>query len=152
MVEKITAGRDRMGNFASKFAELNDDILFGQVWSRTEQLSLHDRSMITMAALMANGSFPQLKSHLTLEYTLELIKDKLLSTSHWTWDDRRLPWRENGPFESNFERWNVAYATTRRHRLNKERMAAFTDAVLAIIMTILVLELEKPKSLTLAGL
>lgn len=36
--------------------------------------------------------------------------------------------------------------------MNKERMAAFTDAVLAIVMTILVLELEKPKSMTLAGL
>jgi len=36
--------------------------------------------------------------------------------------------------------------------LNKERLAAFTDAVLAIIMTILVLELEKPKTVNLAGL
>jgi len=36
--------------------------------------------------------------------------------------------------------------------MNKERMAAFTDAVLAIIMTILVLELEKPATMTLAGL
>lgn len=32
MVEKITAGRDRMGQFAPQFAELNDDVLFGQVW------------------------------------------------------------------------------------------------------------------------
>ena len=36
--------------------------------------------------------------------------------------------------------------------MNKERLAAFTDAVLAIIMTILVLELEKPKTVNLAGL
>ena len=28
--------------------------------------------------------------------------------------------------------------------MNKDRLAAFTDAILAIIMTILVLELEKP--------
>ena len=35
--EKIvqTAGRDQLGDFAPKFAELNDDVLFGQVWSRT---------------------------------------------------------------------------------------------------------------------
>ena len=36
--------------------------------------------------------------------------------------------------------------------MNKERMAAFTDAVLAIIMTILVLELEKPKEMSISGL
>lgn len=31
MAEKVTAGRDILGEFAPKFAELNDDILFGQV-------------------------------------------------------------------------------------------------------------------------
>lgn len=36
--------------------------------------------------------------------------------------------------------------------MNKERLTAFTDAVLAIIMTILVLELEKPKTMTWANL
>ncbi len=33
--EKIvqTAGRTRLGEFAPKFAELNDDVLFGEVWN-----------------------------------------------------------------------------------------------------------------------
>ncbi len=35
--------------------------------------------------------------------------------------------------------------------MKKERVAAFTDAVLAIIMTILVLELEKPTTLTVSA-
>ncbi|MGN1389137.1 MAG: TMEM175 family protein [Bulleidia sp.] len=35
--------------------------------------------------------------------------------------------------------------------MKKERLIAFEDAVLAIIMTILVLELEKPEEFTLAG-
>ena len=31
-----TAGRDQLGEFAPKFAELNDDVLFGEVWSRND--------------------------------------------------------------------------------------------------------------------
>lgn len=52
---KQTAGRDTLGEFAAKFAELNDDVLFGEVWSREEQLSLRDRSVVTVTALMAQG-------------------------------------------------------------------------------------------------
>lgn len=55
--EKIvqTAGRDQLGNFAPKFAELNDDVLFGQVWSRTDKLGLRDRSLVTLTALISQG-------------------------------------------------------------------------------------------------
>ena len=63
IIEKQTAGRENLGNLAPKFAELNDDVLFGEVWSREDKLSLRDRSMITISALMAQGLFPQLKSH-----------------------------------------------------------------------------------------
>ena len=31
MVKKQTAGRDNLGKFAPKFAQLNDDVLFGEV-------------------------------------------------------------------------------------------------------------------------
>lgn len=62
---KVTAGRDNLGDFAPKFAELNDDILFGEVWSREAQLSARDRSMITVTALIASGILDtSLKSHL----------------------------------------------------------------------------------------
>ncbi len=54
-MEKVTAGRDAMNEFAPKFAQLNDDVLFGEVWSREEQLSPRDRSLITVSALMASG-------------------------------------------------------------------------------------------------
>ncbi len=54
-MEKVTAGRDILGEFAPKFAELNDDVLFGQGWSREEQLSARDRSIVTVTALMASG-------------------------------------------------------------------------------------------------
>ena len=65
-MEKQTAGREILGKLAPKFAELNDDILFGEVWSREDKLNLRDRSMITISALMAQGLFPQLKSHFEL--------------------------------------------------------------------------------------
>lgn len=66
MAKKQTAGRDRLGNLAPKFAELNDDVLFGEVWSGETELSARDRSMVTIAALFSAGLYPQLKSHLVL--------------------------------------------------------------------------------------
>lgn len=55
MAVKQTAGRDALGEFDPKFAEINDDVLFGQVWSREDKLSLRDRSLVTVVALMAQG-------------------------------------------------------------------------------------------------
>lgn len=52
---KQTAGRDQLGSFAPKFAELNDDVLFGEVWSRTDRLGLRDRSLVTITALISQG-------------------------------------------------------------------------------------------------
>ena len=52
---KQTAGREQLGDFAPKFAELNDDVLFGEVWSRTDKLGLRDRSMVTITALVSSG-------------------------------------------------------------------------------------------------
>ena len=55
MAVKQTAGRTALGEFAPKFAELNDDVLFGQVWSREDKLSLKERSLITVVALLSQG-------------------------------------------------------------------------------------------------
>ena len=52
---KQTAGRDSLGDFAPKFAELNDDVLFGEVWSRGDKLNLKTRSIITITALISKG-------------------------------------------------------------------------------------------------
>lgn len=65
-MEKQTAGRKQLGEFAPKFAELNDDVLFGQVWSREDKLSLRERSIITVSILMAKGIFDSsLKVHIS---------------------------------------------------------------------------------------
>ncbi|MFN8442577.1 MAG: carboxymuconolactone decarboxylase family protein [Caldilineaceae bacterium] len=65
-MKKQTAGRSTLGDFAPKFAELNDDVLFGEVWSREDKLSLRDRSIVTVTVLMTKGIFDNsLKYHLT---------------------------------------------------------------------------------------
>lgn len=66
MAKKQTAGRDQLGEFAPQFAALNDDVLFGEVWAREDELSPRDRSLITCAALMAQGLFPQLEAHMRI--------------------------------------------------------------------------------------
>ena len=50
-----TAGRDQLGAFAPEFAHLNDDVLFGEVWSRNDLLSLRDRSLVTITSLISQG-------------------------------------------------------------------------------------------------
>lgn len=55
--EKIvqTAGREQLGDFAPEFARINDDVLFGEVWSRNHLLSLRDRSLVTVTSLVSMG-------------------------------------------------------------------------------------------------
>ena len=53
-----------VGDFAPKLAQLTDDVLFGDVWERAE-LSPRDRSLVTVAALIANGNTEQLPGHLS---------------------------------------------------------------------------------------
>ena len=50
-----TAGRQQLGDFAPDFARYNDDILFGEVWSKNDVLPLRERSIVTVSALVASG-------------------------------------------------------------------------------------------------
>ena len=61
--KKPSVAQQLVGDFAPKLAELTDDVLFGDVWERAE-LSKRDRSLITVAALIANGNTEQLTGHL----------------------------------------------------------------------------------------
>ena len=54
-MEKQTAGRDALNDFAPKFAQLNDDVLFGEVWAREDLLSPKMRSIVTVSALIGKG-------------------------------------------------------------------------------------------------
>ncbi|WP_363180996.1 carboxymuconolactone decarboxylase family protein [uncultured Ruminococcus sp.] len=68
-MKKQTAGRDSLGSFAPKFAQLNDDILFGEVWSREDKLSLKIRSVVTLTALISKGITDN-----SLQYHLQTAK------------------------------------------------------------------------------
>lgn len=75
-MKTVTAGRDYLGEFAPKFAELNDDILFGEVWSREKELSARDRSLITVTALLAKGLCDS-----SFEYHLKAAKENGITRS-----------------------------------------------------------------------
>lgn len=65
MSQKVTAGRDNLGELAPQFAALNDDVLFGEVWAREVELSSRDRSLATVSALIGAGILDSsLKAHL----------------------------------------------------------------------------------------
>lgn len=78
MVEKQTAGRDALGEFAPQFAALNDDVLFGEVWSREKEFSPRDRSLITITALISTASFEQLQYHMSKAKENGLTKDEVV--------------------------------------------------------------------------
>lgn len=59
-----TVAQKLVGDFAPKLAELTDNVLFGDVWERAELLK-GDRSLVTVAALIANGNTEQLPGHLS---------------------------------------------------------------------------------------
>ena len=79
-MKKQTAGRDNLGKLAPEFARLNDDVLFGEVWAREDELSPRDRSLITISALFAQGLYPQLKSHIAIGKEHGLTKEEVVET------------------------------------------------------------------------
>lgn len=75
-MKKQTAGKDILGDFAQKFAQLNDDVLFGEVWSREDKLSLRDRSVVTVTTLVAKGILDS-----SLQYHIEKAKENGVSAT-----------------------------------------------------------------------
>jgi 4-carboxymuconolactone decarboxylase len=57
-----TAARQSFGEVAPKLAELSDEVLFGDIWERS-QLSKRDRSLVTCAALVTLGKTEQMSFH-----------------------------------------------------------------------------------------
>ena len=59
------AAQKAFGDVAPKFAQLSDEVLFGDVWERPE-LSKRDRSLIACTALVATGRTEQMAYHFPL--------------------------------------------------------------------------------------
>lgn len=76
MSKEPSAARKMLGDIAPKLAELTDHVLFGDVWERPE-LSKRDRSLATVAALIALNRPEQLRFHLNKALDNGLKKEEL---------------------------------------------------------------------------
>jgi 4-carboxymuconolactone decarboxylase len=75
--KQIGGGRRTIGDFAPKLAELTDDVLFEDVWNRPG-LAARDRSLITVAVLIAGGDADQLGFHLGRAKENDLTESELI--------------------------------------------------------------------------
>lgn len=66
-----------LGDFASTFVDYSEQVLFGDLWRR-EELSLRDRSIVTVSALVSGGNFNQLKYHLHLANENGVTEEELI--------------------------------------------------------------------------
>ncbi len=77
MPAQPSPAREMLGDFAPKLVELTDEVLFGDVWERPG-LSKRDRSLITVAALVALYRTEQLPGHLRRAVDNGLTEDELV--------------------------------------------------------------------------
>jgi 4-carboxymuconolactone decarboxylase len=76
-LSKTSNAPQLIGDFAPKLAQLTDEVLFGDVWERQE-LSKRDRSLITVAALVALQRPDQLRFHLNYAVQNGVRKKELI--------------------------------------------------------------------------
>ena len=79
MTEERSRAQQLMGDVAPKLAELTDEVLLGDVWRRPG-LSPRDRSLITVAALVALDRTDQLSSHLGRALDNGVAQEELVET------------------------------------------------------------------------
>ena len=76
--KKEPSGAERLfGDFAPALVGFTDDVLFGEVWERTE-LSAKERSLVTVAALTTMGNTDQLVFHLDFAKQNGATEDELI--------------------------------------------------------------------------
>ena len=77
MSKEPSAIQKSLGGFAPKLVELTDNVLFGDIWERPE-LSKRDRSLATVAALVAMNRPDQLRFHLGYAVQNGMKKEDLI--------------------------------------------------------------------------
>ena len=77
MNKPSNAAQQLIGNFAPKMVELTERVLFDDVWERKE-LSKRDRSLATVAALIAMNRSDQLRFHLNYAVQNGVKKEELI--------------------------------------------------------------------------
>jgi 4-carboxymuconolactone decarboxylase len=77
MSREPSAAEKMIGDFAPKLVELTDRVLFGDVWER-QDLSKRDRSLVTVAALIALNRPDQLRFHLAKALENGVKKEELI--------------------------------------------------------------------------
>jgi len=75
--EPKPTARGQLADFAPKLSELTQQVLFGDIWERPE-LSKRDRSLITVAALVALNRSEQLRFHLMRALENGVTKDEVV--------------------------------------------------------------------------
>ena len=76
-----TSARDEVRGVAPKLIELSEKVLYADVWERPG-LSKRDRSLITVAALIATYRPEQLETHLTRAISNGVTKDEIQAILH----------------------------------------------------------------------
>jgi 4-carboxymuconolactone decarboxylase len=76
---QVGGGRRAIGDIAPKLAALTDDVLFDDVWNRPG-LAARDRSLVTVAALIAGGDAAQLQFHLGRAKENGVTEEELVET------------------------------------------------------------------------
>jgi 4-carboxymuconolactone decarboxylase len=78
-VQQQSRAQQLMGDIAPKLAELTDNVLFGDVWERPG-LAKRDRSLITVAALIALNRPDQLRSHIARARSNGVTEQEIVET------------------------------------------------------------------------
>ena len=79
MTTEPSAAQKAIGDISPKLVELTERVLFGDVWERPE-LSKRDRSLITVAALIALNRTDQLRFHLARALQNGVTKEELIES------------------------------------------------------------------------